>query len=177
MICEFQIYIVKKIIKLRKNSSFNWFTPFHVLIRPDVIWKKISRPLYHVHFTVIHTNSRHNDLEMSMSNMEFPISQPKVVRLPWNEKQTYRLNFGPPMWQMGLTLAMTSVFEFRRSNVTFWWPRSGVRIYQIVTGVTSDVSVPSTHLVSYRAIGLLYFKDNDTTVDTNTMIDCGCNSQ
>ena len=49
-----------KIIKLRKNSSFNWFTPFHVLIRPDEKWKKISRPLYHVHFTVIHTYSRHN---------------------------------------------------------------------------------------------------------------------
>ena len=31
--------------------------------------------------------------------------------------------------------------------VTIWWPRSGVRIYQIVTGVTSDVGVPSTHLV------------------------------
>ena len=27
------------------------------------------------------------------------------------------------------------------------WPRSGVRIYQIVTGVTSVVGVPSTHLV------------------------------
>ena len=32
-----------------------------MLIRPDVIWKKISRPLYNVHFTVIHTNSRHNN--------------------------------------------------------------------------------------------------------------------
>ena len=53
-------YVFKKKIKLRKNSSFNWFTPFHVLIRPDVIWKNLSRPLYHVHFTVIHTNSRHN---------------------------------------------------------------------------------------------------------------------
>ena len=31
-----------------------------MLIRPDVIWKNLSRPLYHVHFTVIHTNSRHN---------------------------------------------------------------------------------------------------------------------
>ena len=50
------MYIWKKI---RKNSSFNWFTPFHVLIHPDVIWKKLSRPLYHVHFTLIHTNSRH----------------------------------------------------------------------------------------------------------------------
>ena len=58
MIYQFQIYTKKK--KLRKNSSFNWFTPFHVLIRPDVIWKNLSRPLYHVHFTVIHTTSRHN---------------------------------------------------------------------------------------------------------------------
>ena len=31
-----------------------------MLIRPDVIWKNLSRPLYHVYFTVIHTNSRHN---------------------------------------------------------------------------------------------------------------------
>ena len=52
-------YIFKNIIKLRKNSSFNWFTHFHMLIPPDVIWRKLSRPLYHVHFTVIHTNSRH----------------------------------------------------------------------------------------------------------------------
>ena len=57
---NFKYVFKKKIIKLRKNSSFNWFTPFHVLIRPDVIWKNLSRPLYHVHFTVIHTNSRHN---------------------------------------------------------------------------------------------------------------------
>ena len=41
--------------------------------------------------------------------------------------------------------------EFSRSNVilTIWWPRSGVRIYQIGTGVTSDVGVPSTHLVRF----------------------------
>ena len=57
---NFKYRFKKKITKLRKNSSFNWFTPFHVLIRPDVIWKNLSRPLYHVHFTVIHTNSRHN---------------------------------------------------------------------------------------------------------------------
>ena len=62
------------------------------------------------------------DLEFSRSNMEFPISQPKVVRLLRNEKQTYRLNSRPQMWPM-------------------------VWIYQIVTGVTSVVGVPSTHLV------------------------------
>ena len=38
-----------------------------MLIRLDVIWKKLSRPLYHVHFTVIHTNSRHNDKFPSIS--------------------------------------------------------------------------------------------------------------
>ena len=50
---------------------------------------------------------------------------------------------------MGLTLAMTLIIEFSSSYVilTIWWPRSGVMIYQIVTGVTSDVGVPSTHLV------------------------------
>ena len=35
--------------------------------------------------------------------------------------------------------------------LTIWWPRSSVRIYQIVTGVTSDVGVPSTHLVQFVA--------------------------
>ena len=59
------------------------------------------------------------------------------------------LNSRPQIWPMGLTLAMTLIFEFWRSYVilTIWWPRSGVRIYQIVTGVTSDDGVPSTHLV------------------------------
>ena len=64
------------------------------------------------------------DLEFSRSNIEFAISQPKMVRLPRNEKQTYWLNSRPQMWPM-------------------------VWIYQIVTGVTSVVGVPSTHLVLY----------------------------
>ena len=129
--------------------------------------------------------------------MEFAISQPKEVRLPRNEKQTYRCNSRPQMWPMGLTWTITLTFEFWRSNVTLtidhthdldhgfswsnfeiavsqngradwhctkgggsrsfmtmtmtiWWPRSGVWIYQIVTGVTSVVGVPSTHLVIFR---------------------------
>ena len=32
-------------------------------------------------------------------------------------------------------------------TMTIWWLRSGIWIYQIVTGVTSVVGVPSTHLV------------------------------
>ena len=58
------------------------------------------------------------DLEFSRSNIEFAISQPKMVRLPQNEKQTYRLNSRPQMWRMGLNLTITLTFEFWRSNVT-----------------------------------------------------------
>ena len=32
------------------------------------------------------------DIEFSRSSIEFAISQPKMVRLPRKEKQTYRLN-------------------------------------------------------------------------------------
>ena len=39
--------------------------------------------------------------------MEFAISQPKMVRLPRNEKQTYRLMSRPQMWPSCLTLTMT----------------------------------------------------------------------
>ena len=38
--------------------------------------------------------------------------------------------------------------SFMTIIMTIWWPRSGVWIYQVVTGVTSVVGVPSTHLVS-----------------------------
>ena len=39
------------------------------------------------------------DLEFLRSNMELAISLWKMVWLPWNEKQTHRLNFRPQMWQ------------------------------------------------------------------------------
>ena len=45
--------------------------------------------------------------DFSRSNMEFAISQPKMVRLPRNEKQTYRLNSRAQMWPSGLTMTMT----------------------------------------------------------------------
>ena len=44
------------------------------------------------------------DLNFSRWNIEFAISQPKMVRLPRNEKQTYRLNSRAQMWPSGLTL-------------------------------------------------------------------------
>ena len=53
------------------------------------------------------------DLDFSRSNMAFAISQPKLVRLPRNEKQTYRLNSRAQMWPSGLTLAMTLTLNFQ----------------------------------------------------------------
>ena len=64
----------------------------------------------------------------SRSNMEFAISQPKMVRLPWNEKQTYPLNFRPQMWPLGLNLAMTLTFEFSRSYVTLSFDQIGMAL-------------------------------------------------
>ena len=130
------------------------------------------------------------DLEFPTSNIEVPISQLKVVRLPRNKKQTYRLNSNASNvtsgfdldqnllkvkcdldiwpqtwpwpwsfmvkfwnsciseWEGRLTLHKGSGSRsFMTMTMTIWWPRSGVWIYQIVTGVTSVVDLPSTHLV------------------------------
>ena len=45
--------------------------------------------------------------------MEFAKSWPKLVRLPRNKKQTYRLNCKPQMWPLDLTLAMTLTLNFQ----------------------------------------------------------------
>ena len=53
------------------------------------------------------------DLEFSSSNIELAISQPKMVRLPRNEKQIHQLNSRLQMWPSGLTLAMTFTLNFQ----------------------------------------------------------------
>ena len=53
------------------------------------------------------------DLAFSRSNMELAISLWKMVRLPRNKKQTYRLNSRPQMWPSDLTLAMTLTLNFQ----------------------------------------------------------------
>ena len=139
------------------------------------------------------------DLDFSRSIMEFAISQPKMARLPRNEKQTYRLNskasnvtirfdldhnldfwifkvkcdldlwphtwLWPWIFMVKFWNSCISEWEgqltlhkgggsrsFMTMTMSIWWPRSGVWIYQIVTGVTSVVGVPSTHLVVYGFI-------------------------
>ena len=53
------------------------------------------------------------DFEFSRSNMELAIFLPKMVRLPWNEKQTYRLISRPQIWPSHLTLSMTLTLNFQ----------------------------------------------------------------
>ena len=59
------------------------------------------------------------DLEFSRSNIELAISQPKMVRLPRNEKQTHRLNSRLQMGSSGLTLAMTLTLNFQ-GQISNW---------------------------------------------------------
>ena len=47
----------------------------------------------------------------------------------------------------GVAVGHSWPWPWRFGDMTIWWPRSGVWIYQIVTGVTSVVGVPSTHIV------------------------------
>ena len=53
------------------------------------------------------------ELQFSSSNMEFAISQPKMIRLPQNKKQPYRFNSRPQMGPSGLILAMTLILNFQ----------------------------------------------------------------
>ena len=53
------------------------------------------------------------DLEFSRSNMEFPITQLKIIPLPQNKKQTYQLNSRPWMCPSHLTMAMTLTWNFQ----------------------------------------------------------------
>ena len=53
------------------------------------------------------------DLEFSRPNMEFAISQPKMVRLPRNEKQTYRLNSKASNVTIGFDLGHDLDLEFQ----------------------------------------------------------------
>ena len=59
------------------------------------------------------------DLEFSRSNIELAISQPKIIRLPRNEKQTHRLNSRFQMGPWGLTLAMTLTLNFQ-GQISNW---------------------------------------------------------
>ena len=54
----------------------------------DVLWSDYRTPIIQVENALIDAYAGN----FSRSNIEFAISQPKMVRLPWNKKQTYQLN-------------------------------------------------------------------------------------
>ena len=112
------------------------------------------------------------DLEFSRSNLEFALSQPKMVQLPQNQKQIYRLNSRVQMWLLGLTLAMNLTVLFSRSNVTLTFDHTGVRNYHIVIGVTSDVGVPPTRLFHVES-QLLWFA-TDSQINQRKRMIWGC---
>ena len=158
------------------------------------------------------------DFEFWRADIEFVISQTKVVRFPWIKKQTYRLNSRPEMWpwvwpwpwlwslnfkvKCGLDLwtytwhwpwmfmikfwnSCISEWECRLTlnkgggrrsfltmTVTIWWPKSGVKIKQIETGVISDVSVRSTYLLVsfvYSTSSTTYNKGTQQLQTTNSV--------
>ena len=68
-------------------------------------------------------------------------------------------------WEGWLTLHKgVSSRSLMTMTMTIWWPRSGVWIYQIVTGMTSVVGVPSTRLVHL----CVYFDVHHITQDSDT---------
>ena len=78
------------------------------------------------------------DLEFSRSNIELAITQPKMVRLPRNENQTYRLISRPQVWPSGLTLAMTLTLNFQGQMRNWlylpkmvWLPRNDKQTHQL----------------------------------------------
>ena len=78
------------------------------------------------------------DLAFSRSNIELATSQPKMVRLPRNQKQTYRLISRPQMWWSGLTLAMTLTLNFQGQMRNWlylpkmvWLPRNEKQTHQL----------------------------------------------
>ena len=62
--------------------------------------------------------------------------------------------------------------SFMTMTMTIWWPRSGVWIYQIVTGVTSIVGVPSTHLVCDWQCFKIFI--NNCSVILDWEVPCNC---
>ena len=67
--------------------------------------------------TISFDHGHDHDLGFSRSNVEFAMYHPKMVRLPRNKKQTYRLNSRPQMWPSGMTLTLN--FQGQISNLLY----------------------------------------------------------
>ena len=109
----------------------------------------ISIELYASNLTIRFDLGHDIDLEFSRSKLEFVIPQPKSGPIATKRKANISIKLQASNATHGFDLSHDIDIWFSRSNVTLtnWWPRPGIRIYQIATGVTSDVGMPSTHLV------------------------------
>ena len=81
--------------------------------------------------------------------------------MSWNEIEnvtlimTTAIDHGFPWWNFGKKWkGLKSVINDHDCDLlVLWW---GVRIYQIVTGVTSDVGMPSIFLVYHGIVNYIY---------------------
>ena len=95
----------------------------------DLKWKASESMGYWANFMALPFDHTHElELEVSRSDFEIVLSQWWDGWLTWNKKDVSR-----PLMTTILTLVL---------------PWLGVWMYRIVTGVTSDVSMPSTYLVA-----------------------------
>ena len=123
------------------------------------------------------------DLGCSRSNFKIALSPELLVWLMWNEKEVSWCDSGQIVWPCPLTTPITlgvsksepeialsqewggrlTMSEKDVSHPWYWlvWPWWGGRMYRIVTGVTSDVGVPSTYLVC---------SDNDLILNSQQVV-------
>ena len=113
-------YISAKMLRLPQNEKqthqlnsrpqmWPWPWPWIFEVKSGICHKTKSK---HIDWTLGLKCDHDLDLEFSRSNLEFAISQPKMIRLPWNKKQPYWFNIRPQTWPSGLTLGMTLTLNF-----------------------------------------------------------------
>ena len=120
-------------------------------------------------------------LDFARSNFKIAVSQEWLVGLMWSKKEVNQilnwLHEACPLTTYSWSWSSRSVFEialsqewkdrlarherdgscpFTSMTFTFVWPYRGGWMYQIVTGVPSDVWVPSTYLVIIIFLSLLF---------------------
>ena len=87
------------------------------------------------------------DLNFPRSNMKFAMSQPKMIRLPQNEKQTYRLNSRHQMQSLGLILAMTLTLDIQ-----------GQILNSRISGIGGPIDIEQKGVIHDRDCDLLLTK-------------------
>ena len=87
------------------------------------------------------------DLNFPRSNMKFAMSQPKMIRLPQNENQTYWLNSRHQMQSLGLILAMTLTLDFQ-----------GQILNSRISGIGGPINIEQKGVIHDRDCDLLLTK-------------------